>query len=259
MPSRLPTEPGEAAITARCCARVRPAHQAVTSAGGAPEPGAAARAASAGSSTPAYRCSTWSRVQHPVERRAHRLLRGDHVGHPGVEVGLEAANPQRAVVAGGLPGRRRLRPQGPRSPGPAAPRSRRRGGPARRPASSAAPRGAAWCRRARRRAAPRGAAPATSRPRDAPWAGSPGGTPSRRRPPSPRSGQRRRRTSPGRRPAPRPPAGRPRRSGCAPGSTTSGGTARGTGGGVITGLIEARAGSSAGRAGPGPTASSVRR
>ena len=48
-------------MTARCCARVRPVHQAWTSAGVAPAPGAAARAASAGS-TPAYLCSTWSRA-----------------------------------------------------------------------------------------------------------------------------------------------------------------------------------------------------
>ena len=109
MPSRLPMEPGEAAMTARCCARVRPVHQAWTSAGVAPAPGAAARAASAGSSTPAYLCSTWSRASTRRERLAHRLLLGDHVGDPRVEVDLEAADPQGAVVAGGLEGRGRRR------------------------------------------------------------------------------------------------------------------------------------------------------
>ncbi len=62
MPSRLPIEPGEAAMIASCWSRVRPSHQELTSSGLAPEPGMPSRAASAGSATPPYRRSTCSSV-----------------------------------------------------------------------------------------------------------------------------------------------------------------------------------------------------
>ena len=150
--------------------------------------------------------------QHPAERLAHRLLLGDHVGDPRVEVDLEPADPHGAVVAGGLEGR-----------------GRRRGCPARLPperrdrvdevGAFVRQRPAALHEALHgvgvlvRPVGPRGAGRATSRPRSARRAGSPRGTPSRRRPASRRRARRPRRTSPGRRPAPTPPAGRPRTSG----------------------------------------------
>ena len=51
-PSRLPIEPGEAAMIASCCSVVSESHQALTSSGEASLPGLEARAASAGSVTP---------------------------------------------------------------------------------------------------------------------------------------------------------------------------------------------------------------
>ncbi len=68
-------------------------------------PGLRARAASAGSATPPYRRSTWSSDSTRSNASTHRLLLGSDIGHPGVEVGLQATYIPGAVVALGLEGR----------------------------------------------------------------------------------------------------------------------------------------------------------
>ncbi len=226
MPSRLPIEPGEAAMIACCCSRVSPSHQALTSSGEASGAGLGGQGRVGRVGDAAVPPLDLLEGQHPVERLAHRLLLGHQVGRPRCR-----GRPRSRGPAGRS---RRTRPGSPAASASvavwAARSAQARWSDSRWPRSldqrwCVGPRAAASCRRGRRRGGttPRSASDIASavRPigRIDSWYDV-----ERERRSSRRPGRRRRRSCRGRRPGRRRRAGRRRRPGSRPGSTTSGGT-----------------------------------